>query len=594
MNCNMKYIIPLILFGIISFSSFGQIAHWKVKPTFDDAKILPNGLIATINGQKCGLFDNNGNELLPIEYDSITDFTDNVALLFNDGKFAGIVNEKGNVVDMTNSGYTPIQDQTFFRDNFLNVTKVENGNSVTGLYYVDKKGKELAGPFIVGLPYCNGFALVQKYANEKKQEDTYWTFIDDNQREVNIPTFDKKQAIQFLSSFRDGQAVCIYKNKGYYVTDSLNVMPINVDTLNTKKSQLVIDGKSFNVQTNQDKIVVSAKNAILTFNSLMQLDKIEAYGNIIYEYKSPTIEVTNISSELGQNGKAGEYGLTYNGNVLLPTQFTDVKLLNGKYALVKLNDKWGFITVDPNNQFQFKLNNNEHIGFNHRFYIAKLATLMPAYIKCKNTTVYSKSPDCEIQVESRNEIENIERNTLTYDCKLSIPKSLSDTLASQEYTYTLKYDGLQSIDYKVLIPEWYVKYYEVELSNTKFTVNPNDTITVEFDLVKTDAARNDDTNYFKTVELITPENDNIPLNKITENHYSFRIGSGDRERLSFIVKITESGCPSIEYPFEMVFTKPAPKSKDKSVNVTVNAIRRNTHQITPVQQPKSESIFVPK
>lgn len=590
----MKHIISVFLFGIISLSSYGQIAYWKVEPKFDDAKILPNGLITTIDGKKYGLHDSNGNELLPIEYDGITDFTDNVALLFNDGKFTGIVNERGNVVDLTNSGYTPIPNQTFFSNNFLNVTKTENGNNSTMYYYIDKKGKELAGPFIAGFPYCNGFALVQKYANEKKQEDIYWSFIDDNQREVNIRTFDKKQAIQFLSSFRDGQAVCIYKNKGYYVTDSLNVIPINLDTLNTKKSQLVIDGKSFDIQKNQDNIVVCAKNAVLTFNHLMQLDKIEADGSIIYEYKSPAIEVTSISSELGQNGKTGEYGLTYNGNVLLPAQFTDVKLLNGKYALVKLNDKWGFITVDPNNQFQFKLNNNEHIGFNHRFYIAKLATLMPSYIKCNNTKVYSKSPDCEIQVESRNEIENIERNTLTYDCKLSIPESLSDTLASQEYTYTLKYDGLQSIDYKVSIPEWYVKYYEVELSNTKFTVSPNDTITVEFDLVKTDVARNDDTNYFKTVELITPENDNVPLNKITENHYSFRIGSGDRDRLSFIVKITESGCPSIEYPFEMVFTKPAPKSKDKSVNVTVNAMRRKTQQTTPVQQQKSESIFVPK
>lgn len=590
----MKHIILLFLFGIISLSTFGQIAHWKVQPTFDDAKILPNGLIATINGQKCGLYDNNGNELLPIEYDGITDFADNVALLFNDGKFSGIVNEKGNVVNLTNSGYTPILHQTFFSDNYLNVTNLKNGDNASEFYYIDKKGNEVAGPFLAGFPYSDGFALIRKYGNEKKQEDVYWAFIDTNQREINIPTFDKKQSIQFLSSFRYGRAVCIYKNKGYFVTDSLTVVPLNVDTLDTKKSQLVIDGKSFDIQTNQENIVVTAKNAILTFNRLMQLDKIEADGNILYEYVSPAIKETSISSEFSQNGNAGEYGLTYNGSVLLPAQFTDVKLLNGKYALVKLNDKWGFITVDPNNQFQFKLNNNEHMGFNHRFYITKLATLMPSYIKCNNTTVYSKSPDCEIQVESRNEIENIERNTLTYDCKLSIPESLSDTLASQEYTYALKYDGLQSIDYKISIPEWYVKYYEVELSNTKFTVNPNDTITVEFDLVKTDAARNDDTNYFKTVELITPENDNIPLNKITENHYSFRIGSGDRDRLSFIVKITESGCPSIEYPFEMVFTKPAPKSKDKSVNVTVNAVRRKNQQTTPVQQPKTESIFVPK
>lgn len=594
MNCNMKHILSIFLLGIISLSSFGQIAHWKVKPSFDDVKILPNGLVVTINGQKCGLYDSNGNEVLPIKYEGLSDFANNVALLFNEGKLAGIVDEKGNVADLTDSGFSSIPEQTFFSDNFLNVTKSEKENNTTGFYFIDKEGTQVAGPFVTCFPYFDGFALVQKYANEKKQEDAYWTYINDKQREVTIPSLDKKQSIQLLSSFRDGRAVCIYKNKGYYVTDSLTVIPINVDTLNTKKSQLATDSKTFNIQTNQDDIVVSAKNAVLTFNRLMQLEKIESDGTILYAYKAPAAEYITIDSELGQHGEIGEYGLTYNENIILPTQFSDIKLLKGKYALVKLDGKWGFITVDPNNQFQFKLNNNEHIGFNHRFYIAKLATLMPSYIKCNNTTVYSKSSDCEIQVESRNEIENIERNTLTYDCKLSIPESLSDTLATQEYTYALKYDGLKSIDYKVSIPEWYVKYYEVELSNTKFTVNPNDTITVEFDLVKTDAARNDDTNYFKTVELITPDNDNIPLNKITENHYSFRIGSRDKERLAFIVKITESGCPSIEYPFEMVFTKPASKSKDKSVNVTVNAVRRKNQPTTPVQQPKSEPIFVPK
>lgn len=599
----MKHIISLFLFGIISLSSFGQIAHWRVKPSFDDAKILPNGLIETINGQKCGLYDSSGNELLPIEYDRISDFADNVALLYNDGKLCGIVNERGNVVDLSKSGFTPIPSQTFFSDNYLNVTKRRNGDNAPEFYYIDKMGKQVAGPFITGLPYSDGFALVHRYGNDKKPEDIYWAFIDTDQQEINIPNFDKKQSIQFLSSFRNGRAVCIYKNKGYYVTDSLTVHPINVDTLNTKKSQLAVDGKSFNIQKNKDNIVVTAKNAILTFNSLMQLDKIESDGKIIYEYESPAIEGKRINSELSQIGKAGEYGLSYKGNVLLPAQFTDVKLLDGKYALVKLNGKWGFITVDPNNQFQFKLNNNEHIGFNHRFYIAKLATLMPSYIKCNNTTVFSKSPDCEIQVESRNEIENIERNTLTYDCKLSIPESLSDTLASQVYTYALKYDGLQSIDYQISIPQWYVKYYEVELSNTKFTVNPNDTITVEFDLVKTDAARNDDTNYFKTVELITPENDNIPLNKITENHYSFRIDSGDRDRLSFIIKIKEDGCPSIEYPFEMVFTKPEPKSKNDHPNMTIDVIRKYgkanaspkpTPKHMPAPKPKESPIFIPK
>lgn len=589
----MKRISSAFLIGIISLSSFGQIARWKVKPSFDDARPLGNGLIEVKVGNKYGLYNSVGENILPVGYDSIGDFTDDVAMLFNESRLAGFIDSEGKHIDLTGTGYNPVPSQEFFSGGFLTVNKDDK------YYYIDKSGKEVAGPFAKTYPYYDGYAAISCYAGiHKKPDETYLAFIDENQTITRIPEFEKSDDLCFISSFRDGNAVCVYKRKAYFLTDSLTISPISTDTIATKKSIVAFENKNVIPQPIDGGYVIYAKNAALTFNKQMQLEKIESGENLIYSYKPTPKTVRPITSKFADVSKDGMYGLTYNNSVILPAQFSDIRLLEEKYALVKLDGKWGMITVDPDNQFQFKLNNNEHIGFNHRFYIAKLATLMPSYIKCNNTTVYSKSLDCEIQVESRNEIENIERNTLTYDCKLSIPESLSDTLALQEYTYALKYDGLQSIDYKVSIPEWYVKYYEVELSNTKFTVNPNDTITVEFDLVKTDAARNDDTNYFKTVELITPENDNIPLNKITENHYSFRIGSGDRERLSFIVRIKEIDCPAIEYPFEMVFTKPAPKSKDKSLNVTINRTKskgQKSEQSKQLkQEDKADRIFVPK
>lgn len=589
MNYIKKFIFCVLL-GIISLSSSGQIAHWIIKPTFDDVKTLSNDLIEVKVGYKKGLYNSIGDNVLPIAYDSIGTYTDNEALLFNDSRFVGFVNSKGELVDLSKGAYRLIPDQEFFSDGFLSVEK--DGK----YYFLNRAGKEVSGPLAEIHPYFSGFAAIKGYVDlEKKPDETYFAYMDQNQHLIRVPEFEKKDDLSFISSFREGKAVCVYKKKAYFLTDTLSVSPISIDSVVTKKSIVSFDNKLVQPQAAENGYVIYAKNAILKFNGKLQLDKIETGENILCSYLETAGVMNNITSEFSDIEKDGKYGLTYNGSVILPAQFTEVKLLKGKYALVKLDSKWGVITVDPNNQFNFKLNDNEHIGFNHRYYIAKLATLMPSYIKCKNTTVYSKSEDCEIQIESRNEIENIERNTLTYDCKLSIPSSLSDTLASQEYIYALKYDGLQSIDYKVSIPEWYVKYYEVELSNTNFTVSPNDTIAVEFDLVKTDAARNDDINYFKTVELITPENENIPLNKITENHYSFRIGSGDRERLAFMVKITENGCPSIEYPFEMIFTRPAPKSKNKSVNITVNAVRRKNQQNPkPAAQPKSEPIFVPK
>lgn len=578
----MNYTKPIIFSTILSMASLsvtGQIAHWVIEPSFDDVKTLSNGLIEAKVGNKSGLYTSKGEPVLPFAYDSIGTYTDNEALLFNNSRFAGFINSEGRLIDLSDARYKLVPDQDFFSDGFLSVMR--DGK----YYFLNRDGQEVAGPFAEIHPYSDGFAATRYYVDLfRKPDETNLAYINSDLLFTHIPEFGKPDDLSFISSFREGKAICVYKKKAYFLTKNLTVSPISVDSTATKKSIISFDNKSVIPQTTENGFVIYAKNAVLTFNKQLQLDKIESGENLLYSYAGETSVPKNISSEFSEFEKDGKYGLTYGGTVVLPAQFSAVKLLDGKYALVKLDGKWGIITIDPHNHFQFKLNDNEHIGFNHRFYITKLAALMPSYIKCNNTTVYSKSPDCEIQIESRNEIENIECNTLTYDCKLSITSSLSDTLATHEYTYALKYNGLQSIDYKVSIPEWYVKYYEVELSNTKFTVNSNDTITVEFDLVKTDAARNDDTNYFKTVELITPENENIPLNKITENHYSFRIGSGDRERLTFVVKITENGCPSIEYPFEMVFTKSASKSKNKSVDVIVN----------PVKTPEPKPIFVPK
>lgn len=47
------------------------------------------------------------------------------------------------------------------------------------------------------------------------------------------------------------------------------------------------------------------------------------------------------------------------------------------------------------------------------------------------------------------------------------------------------------------------------------------------------------------------------------------------------IKITEVGCPSIEYPFEMVFVKPKPREKNKKTTVTIAPVRKTS---APVQK----------
>lgn len=578
---DMKRQISSVLLAIAAISAYGQIAHWQVAPAYDAVDILPNGLLQIKTGNKYGLANFKGETALPAAYDSIGSFADNVALLFNNSKFAGIVGPTGSLTDLSKAEYTLIPGQEFFSDGLLSVQ-----NSRGRCIFINKQGDEKTIQLAAAYPYFDGYAAVSNFdLTSKNFSETKPAYLNTDGQEVSIPLVEKLSDLSFISSFRDGRAVIVYKKKAYWLDKSMNATPIYTDNVENKKNMVTFDNKTTDLMYTDQGFDIYAKNATLRFNKLMQLDEIEAGSNTVYKYKKNIVRVEKPQGLIEKFDVDGKYGLKYKEAVILPAQFGDVEIVDNDYALVKLDGKWGILTIDPNNIFQFKLNDNEPIGFNHKSFNTKLATLMPPYIKSNNTNVFSKSPDCVIHIESRREIENVERNTLTYDCKLSIPESLTDNLSQHEYVFALKYDGLLSSDYKITIPEWYVKFYEVDFQETNFSITPGETVSVEFDLTKTDAARNDETNYFKNVELITPENeDDITLDKITENHFTFKVDSNDRDRLLFTINITESGCPTISYPFEMVFTAPDPDSKDKNISVEINDLRRKSRQASKPAQ----------
>lgn len=561
----MKKIILIALLLATVRTVDAQIANWIVNPEYDGLQQRNDALLEVQNNGKLGLITGEGKEFLSISYDSIGDFHDNKSLLFKDSRFVGFVNREGKVVDNPKD-YNLVDGMEFFSGGFLPVKKNNH------YYFINGEGAQVAGPFAMVEPYFSGYAPVRCYVDiQKNTKDTYLTYINSAQHAVRAKGLDKNEDVSLISTFRDGLAMCIYKRKAYFVTDSMTAAPIITDSLAPKKSIITFE-KNNVVEPSEDGFVLNAKAASFYFNHLMQLDKIETGGTVLYAYQSPNDNNNSISSELSAFNDNGSVGIKYKDEVVLPGQFEEVIPLKDNKAAVKTGGKWGVIAIDPLNKIIFKLNNNEHIGFGHRYFTSKLSASMPPYLKSNAATIVSKSDDCEIQIESRHENNNVERNTLTYNCRLAIPDNLSDTLSMHDYIFALKYNGFTSLDHKVTVPEWYVKSYEVEMMNNEFTLMPKDTIAVEFDIVKSGISSNDNTNYFKTVELITPDFDGIQLDKITENHYSFCIGDFGREKILFIIRITEAGCPSIEYPFEIVFTKSAQPVSRKGYTVTINPL----------------------
>lgn len=578
---NKRVLLSIMFIGILT-SVDAQIAKWMVRPNYDHIEMLDCGLMKTTMNGKIGLLNNAGKEILPLEYDSITTFKEGRALLFNSNAFCAIVDMQGHVTSVADKHYVVSENHPFYSFGYLLVKKDNQ------YFFIDMEGKEAYGPFAEACPFFDGLARVRSYVNvQKNLEDTYYEYIKAGEGSVFLRGTDNDD-INFLSSFNEGKAIAVIK-KRFYTVDvaSYEMTPLSVDsTLNKKSSVVAAEKRIIPLVNAEGYYVVNAKNGIFAFDAYMRLARMELLGNESQNYTFKQEVPKKHSSLFSISGGNDSFGLDYKGKNILPLQFEKIISLKDNLAIVKSDNKCGVITVDEKNHIQFKLNNNEHIGFTHQYYETTLAVMLPSYIKCSSAVVTSKSDDCEIQIETRTENENVEGNTLGYKCRLSIPQNLADTLTTHSYRYALKYDGLTSVDYTVSIPEWYVKYYEVELKNTSLSLNPNDSVNVEFDLIKTDVARNDEANYYKNVELVSLNYEGeLILNKITENHYSFRLSGIDQERIMFSVKITERGCPSIEYPFEMVFNKPKPRERNKKTTVTISAVRK--------KQPE-KTIFIPE
>lgn len=576
-----KRILLSIMFVCILTSVDAQIAKWMVRPSYDHIEMLDCGLMkVSVNG-KIGLLNDTGKEILPLKYDSITTFKEGHALLFNNSTFSAIIDVQGDAIDITNKHYTVSEDYPSYSFGYLLVKKSNQ------YFYIDMKGTEAYGPFAEAYPFFDGIARVKSYVNvQKNLEDTYYEYIKAGEGPIILPDTDKGD-ISFLSSFNEGKAIVAIKKRFYTIdATSYKMIPLSTDSTLSKKSLVVAVNKQIVPLANEGYYTVAAKNGTFTFDAYMRLVRMELLDNEPQNYIFKQEVAKKYSSPFSIIGNNNIFGLDYKGQNVLPPQFEKVISLKDNSAIVKSENKCGVITVDEKNYIRFKLNNNEHIGFTHQYYETMLAVMLPSYIKCSSAIVTSKSNDCEIKTETRTENENVEGNTLGYKCRLSIPQDLADTLTTHSYRYALKYDGLISVDYTVSIPEWYVKYYEVELKNTNLSLNPTDSVNIEFDLIKTDVARNDEANYYKDVELVSLNYaGKLALNKITENHYSFRLSGIDQERVMFSVKITERGCPSIEYPFEMVFVKPKPREKNKQTTVTISAVRK--------KEPE-KTIFIPE
>lgn len=553
----------LLVIGLILIARIGhaQIANWLIHPEYDDIELLDDDLLRGTLKDKIILWDTEGKKLLEVNDVTMHTFREDMSVLCEKGTNTvyGVVNKRGELLDLSTFKYQIEKDYPYFSCGYLLVRK---GND---FYYVDKKGNEVFGPFTDAYPFLENLAPVKYVFDPKKQEEQYWKYISTVPGETLLENIDPKK-ISFCSSMNYGYGIMLVDKRFLRFRSDIKMHePIHTEAPPTKKNAVMSETRELDMQRTDSIVTVQAKNAFFKFDRFLRL--------MSYQYLDKTLEHVETTTKDFIPAKKKEqsylsdfeivdntrkFGLMYRGNLLLPPQFDKVDLVKGGIAVVTQDGKKGIVVADDESQIRFRFNNEEHIGFMHQFYTAKVSVTLPPAIECKTAVLMSKSVDCDILRETRKEYENVEGNTLSYDCRLSIPADLTDQLSEHEYSLVLKYDGLLSVDHKVKAMEWFVKYYDVNLAKNEFNIAPTDTALVEFNLVKS-AMATDAENYFKKVEVVSPLFGTPSLTKLSENSFSFEVTGIDQEKVPFVIRITETGCPSVDYPFELTITKPETK-----------------------------------
>ena len=517
-----KLLLIICVLGLTLTNANAQVAKWLIKPEYDQIELVNGNLFKGYASGKTYIWDQNGQETARIDSDvQIIEFQEGIGVILekNSQYIVGILDEYGKFINLKESKYSVTHNYPYYSSGYL---LVRQG---TKYVFLDKSGTTNFGYFENAYPFFEDVACV---AMAKKEDEIVWNYLFHQDASY---LFDAKNVPSFCASFHDGIAVVAFDKKFYIVDKSKTITPMHTDkNLKNKKSQVVSNSKEQLVNKTATGYVIEAQNAKFEFDKMMRptLLKLDDQPNVTYSYSTPIKPFVDSDFEK-YSSHNGKYGLSYKEELLLPPQFDFIPQLVDDNAVVKINKKYGIVTLDKDANISFKVNNNEYISFVHQYHTTKMMVSLPSFIKCSSAVVLSKSEFCEIQTETRVERENIEANVIGYDCRLTIDKNLTDTLTIRDYYFSIKYEGLQSIDYRVGVEEWFVKYYKVELTNKEFAIQAGDSIQVEFDVLKSDS-RMDDPVYFKKVELISKNLRCTPqLNKISESHYNFYLSESGVE-----------------------------------------------------------------
>ena len=562
----MKKALISLSLVLSCLSMNAQMTRWIMQPGYDKIYIASGApLLISDSLDTSSIWSIKGKKIA-VTNDVIHPFKEGLSVTTkkNSEEITGFFNSQGKFTSLKN--YSVTYDEPFFRDGFL---LVQSNNRYC---FININGEEERfGYYVKMYPFNNGFATCFTYEQVDKLKNPYYTYVTADNSPItfsyNNKVFDKKD-VEFLSSVNDeGVGIAIIKHKVYlFDKNARKLEPVFANKTETNiKRQVSVDGElNEYLMDMKDSIIIRGKGSKtefvrFNFDKFLRPTKIY-YADRTEEYKHKTVKAEKYSSPFSPFKSNEKYGLNYKDETVLPEQFDEIGFCLNDFAVVRIDDKWGMLTFDPNLKYRLIMHNGKDIAFRHKDVATTIKLELPVIIsadKCRFDV--DEKHGCiidKISLETKN-TEN--GNYVQYNCNLTIPDSLPDVITEIQYPVQITYDGLKYPIVPIKTKAWHYKYINVDLDETETTLEQGN---VSFTINISADKQPGENDYPFEVEIKT-DSLQTELAKISETRYKCKLFALAEGINNVNINILENGCPPSVFPFEITYIKPVKKSRNK-------------------------------
>ena len=549
MTLMMKRILFILLMSFSVSLLMAQSMEWLCRPgKYTDIQYMGFDLFKIKDGTgKWGIISAQGKEMLNVRCDSITQFTENRALILDESghRILGILDSNGTMIKAFENEEIYATSYPYYKEGLLGY---KGKNGLCG--YMNTMGDVAIRPrFYLAAPFQDGIATVQ-YADD----DGYYGLINKSGGSAIIS--DTKY--RFLSSLVDGKLLAVTSSSRG--GDLLRIMELDINKLKATKT---LEKRMFVDLSDDFTYLVSQNGHHYFIDSQWRITGANYTFSLPYQINDKQTFITESAELLSKQATKEGVQITYMGKPILEHSFDKVKTYEKKYAIVGAKDKSvGILKLNPSAGIEI-FEPTQVFVFNHNplpsDITANLDEIEPKqYIELAVDIkdVNPKQLKCYINEDGYLRYAPLKQQD-NGDWKIHLPYFKSDTqfdnIVSNNVDIAVTYDGLEWMHCTVKLTTKHEPGFDISISGDNMGQNKLEITIQSIKGIPGRKTRIDVTGLNTTFLNSEKKVISIPVN----------VPEGETRTFTYTVTVAEEGCPVIKKTVNKTITKPKQSKREK-------------------------------